>query len=157
MKKLLTVVLFLSLGIFASAAFSLTADGNIYAPGSSIGLTTGSHAFSLHSNTPVLFETYLLILYPKTAAYFIQDLPYGIYPPEPWEDDTDFLYIDPILNPVPTDHIDFSVHFTGPAADFAVLGLDGIFQADPWRLVSPEPASLLLLALGGLALRMRKK
>ena len=169
MKKLIFVVLFSSLGIVASAGFTLSVDGNTYFPDANINLTAGEHDFVLYNDEPLIGGMGLLLtLHPNTAANFIPIISYPIILPEPWIceqivdplfPDYDFLLIttaNPVVTPQPPGiFAEFGVYFTGPAADFEIWDMDGM-PLQGYHLI-PEPTSLLLLGLGGLALRIRKK
>ncbi|MBM4103675.1 MAG: PEP-CTERM sorting domain-containing protein [Planctomycetes bacterium] len=159
MKKLLIVVLFSSLGIFASAGYSLTANTNDYTPGSYVGLVAGQSTLRLTSSEP-FSSPLLLSLCPIQNAHFIQ---FPSLIPWPWdiysENDCDYLFVDFLPSPTyqnPVYYFDFNIEFV-VQADLSVLDSDTAELLATWHLVSPEPASLLLLGLGGLAMRMRKK
>lgn len=171
MKKLTFVVLFSSLSFFASAGYTLSVDGTTYFPDANINLTTGEHDFVLYNDEPLIGGVDLILaLHPISAANFIPIITYPIILPEPWIcdpiiipefPDYDFLLItNPSPDPAPTPvgtFVEFGVYFNGPAADFEIWDvIDGSLLQGPYHLV-PEPASLLLFALGGLALRIRKK
>jgi hypothetical protein len=160
MKKLLTVVLFLSLGIFASAGLSLYDYCHPYSPNSGyyLDMSSGQHLLCLSSDTP-FSSPLVLTLYPIEEAHFNQyqtliSVPWIIYQ----ENGYDNMIVDFTSFSQPLIY-SFVFDITYNCTQWAYFTvLDESFNSlDTWLFAAPEPASLLFLGLGGLLLKMQKK
>ena len=167
MKKLLVLALVLSIATVANAALTLTLSATEVGIGEAIDLGINNSV----AGTDGLYVAYLALLDDGSIATWTGthvlganaipeiSISYWGYDPEYGEDNIEVINSNPALYPsLPAGKtVDFGLEGVAEGTVTILLYDEGFVEIDSVSVeVIPEPATMLLLGLGGLLIRRKK-